>query len=206
MSRYWMRQVPNALTLLRMALIPWFTTLFLQKNYTMALILFTLAGVTDYFDGALARRLGYKTQLGAVLDPAADKLLMLVSFLALSWAGFIPPWLSALVIGRDLYIILGYGYLRYHYGNFPIRVTRLSKRNTFFQLLLIFSVFVEAFLRQKLPAFFSSYENFFGVFQHGLFYLLTLLTFLTGLQYTRIAGEIRKQVKDHGAAPVSKTF
>ncbi len=201
-----MRQIPNALTLLRMGLIPWFTVLFLQKNYTMALILFTLAGFSDYFDGALARRLGYKTKLGALLDPAADKLLMLVAFLALSWEGFIPVWLSALVIGRDLYIILGYGYLRYRYGTFTIRVTRLSKRNTFFQLLLIFSVFVQAFLQQKLPIFFSAYEVFLAMLQHGLFYLLTLLTFLTGFQYTRIAGEIRKQVKDHGAAPVSKTF
>src|SRR5262245_24837039 len=99
--------LPNSLTLLRILLLPVFTYFFLSGDYRIALIIFVVTGMTDVIDGFLARALQKKTTLGAVLDPAADKLLMLVTFIVLAMRDLVPGWLSALVILRDLVIVLG---------------------------------------------------------------------------------------------------
>lgn len=78
-----------------------------------ALILFAIAGFTDFLDGFLARRMNWQSRLGPYLDPAADKALMAGVYLALGWTGSVPPWLVALIFGRDLAILCGaYGIWR----------------------------------------------------------------------------------------------
>ena len=101
----------NQLTLLRMVLIPAFVILVLYSHFGWALAVFVTAGVTDGLDGLLARRLGQKTQLGAWLDPMADKLLLVTTFVVLTLPGLglanrLPVWLTVLIISRDVVIVL----------------------------------------------------------------------------------------------------
>ena len=101
----------NQLTLLRMVLIPAFVILVLYSHFGWALTVFVTAGVTDGLDGLLARRLGQKTQLGAWLDPMADKLLLVTTFVVLTLPGMgltnrLPVWLTVLIISRDVVIVL----------------------------------------------------------------------------------------------------
>jgi len=101
----------NQLTLLRMLLIPAFVILVLYGELGWALVAFVVAGVTDGLDGLIARRSGQKTQLGAWLDPMADKLLLVTTFIVLTLPGLglsnrLPVWLTVLIISRDVVIVL----------------------------------------------------------------------------------------------------
>ena len=100
--------VPNFLTLLRIVAIPCFLILLEDLRYPEALAVFVAAGVTDGLDGAIARLTHTKTTLGAFLDPAADKALLVSSFIALGFMHAVPRWLVVLVISRDVLIVLGY--------------------------------------------------------------------------------------------------
>jgi cardiolipin synthase (CMP-forming) len=103
------KQLPNCLTALRLFAAP-FTALFIWHNQDWAaLSVFAFAGLSDALDGYLARRLGSASRFGVYLDPAADKLLMLASFVTLTMMGAIPLWLTAAVILRDVAIVLGAG-------------------------------------------------------------------------------------------------
>ncbi|HVP83514.1 MAG TPA: CDP-alcohol phosphatidyltransferase family protein [Rhizomicrobium sp.] len=101
-----LRQIPNLLTALRLACAPITALLLLDHAYPAALAVFAFAGITDALDGFLAKRYGLDTRVGAWLDPAADKLLMLASFLALTYVAAAPPWLTLLVLARDAAIVL----------------------------------------------------------------------------------------------------
>lgn len=98
---------PNFLTSLRLVAAPFLALFVLDGRYGEAFAIFAMAGASDAADGFLAKRFGLMTQLGRYLDPAADKLLMLASFLVLVAIGAAPLWLAAIVIGRDLAIVLG---------------------------------------------------------------------------------------------------
>ena len=101
----------NQLTLLRMLLIPAFVILVIYGHLGWALVVFATAGVTDGLDGLIARRSGQKTSLGAWLDPMADKLLLVTTFVVLTLPGLglanrLPVWLTVLIISRDVVIVL----------------------------------------------------------------------------------------------------
>jgi cardiolipin synthase len=101
----------NQLTLLRIVLVPVFALCMLYRFPGWALVVFSVAGVTDLFDGLIARRTGQPTTLGAWLDPMADKLLLVTMFVMLTMPGMglanrLPLWLTVLVISRDLGIVL----------------------------------------------------------------------------------------------------
>ena len=115
-----LRQIPNALTALRLACAPFIAVLLQEQAYPAALGVFAIAGLTDAADGFLAKRYGLDTRVGAWLDPAADKLLMLASFLALTFIAVTPSWLTALVLARDAAIVLGV--LLAKYMGWPLRV------------------------------------------------------------------------------------
>jgi cardiolipin synthase (CMP-forming) len=100
-----LRHLPNALTVLRLFSAPLLAFLLLAGHAPAALGLLAFAGLTDAADGYVAKRFGLATRFGRYLDPAADKLLMLSAFLALTAIGVTPMWLTALVIGRDLCIV-----------------------------------------------------------------------------------------------------
>ena len=124
-----LKYLPNALTISRLLLALPLGVLILRQEFGWALAVGFLAGVTDALDGFSARRLGYLSQLGAALDPIADKTLILVAFLCLASSALIEWWLAALVIGRDLVIVLGALGYRVLIGPFKFGATALSKIN-----------------------------------------------------------------------------
>jgi cardiolipin synthase len=130
--------LPNLITLLRIGAIPLFLILLTDERYTEALVVFVLAGVTDSIDGAVARLTNSHTTLGAYIDPLADKLLLVSSFLILAFLGFIPRWLAILVISRDVIILFGFAVLYFITGHsIAVRPTLVGKASTFFQLLIV---------------------------------------------------------------------
>ncbi len=135
--------LPNFITLLRIGAIPVFLILLVDERYTEALIVFILAGITDSLDGLLARWLDARTTLGAFIDPLADKLLLVSSFVILAFLGDIPRWLAVLVIMRDVMILIGYSVLFFVTGHaIEVRPTLIGKVSTFFQLLTVIMALV----------------------------------------------------------------
>lgn len=128
--------LPNCITLARVLSVPIVFWLLLSRKYQAAFFLFALAGISDAVDGWLAKRYKLQTELGAYLDPLADKLLVVCIFVAMGWLGELPLWLVIAVVSRDLLIITGVmlAWLLDH----PVRIRPLvvSKANTFAQLLL----------------------------------------------------------------------
>ena len=100
------RAAPNLLTLMRLFIIPFLVIEILDGRYAVSFALFMLAGISDAFDGVLARWLSQKTTLGQYLDPIADKLLLSTLFVVLTHVGLIPRYVTVLVFSRDLGILL----------------------------------------------------------------------------------------------------
>ena len=135
--------LPNLITLLRIGAIPIFLILLVDERYTEALVVFILAGITDSLDGLLARWLDARTTLGAFIDPLADKLLLVSSFVILAFLGDISRWLAVLVIMRDVIILIGYSVLFFVTGHaIEVRPTLIGKASTFFQLLTVIMALV----------------------------------------------------------------
>jgi len=128
---------PNALTVIRILLIPLFVYEVLEGHYTSGLVVFFIAAVTDALDGFLARVFRLKTRLGTFLDPMADKLLVTAAYVILGIKGMIPLWLVVAVISRDTIIVLGAMVVHVVAGELDIRPHPVSKVNTFFQLLTV---------------------------------------------------------------------
>ena len=134
------RDIPNIITVFRFLLVPPVVWALLADRFGLALILFGVAGFSDAVDGYLAKRNDWGSRLGAVMDPLADKLLLLSAFITLGWLGWIPLWLVALVILRDLVIVTGA--LVYHFTieTVSMEPSLASKLNTFAQILLVLAV------------------------------------------------------------------
>ncbi len=104
-----MLNLPNCLTLVRILTIPIFLEFLAYRLFWEALWVFAIGGVTDFLDGFIARRMNQRTALGAYLDPVADKLLVITSYIMLGAIEGIPMWLAVVVVTRDLLILTGYG-------------------------------------------------------------------------------------------------
>jgi len=124
--------------MLRIGAIPLFLIFLADERYSEALLVFVLAGVTDSIDGAVARWMNSRTVFGAYIDPLADKLLLVSSFLILAFLGFLPRWLAILVISRDVITLCGFAVLYRITGHWiTIRPTLMGKASTFLQLLTV---------------------------------------------------------------------
>lgn len=123
----------------------------LERDFALALGLFLLAGVSDGVDGFLAKRYHWQSRLGSLLDPLADKLLLVSSTLTLAWLGLLPWWLVAAVFLRDLIIVSGAVWWNFHISLLEAEPTTVSKINTFMQIVLVLAV-VEEQLLGLLPA------------------------------------------------------
>ena len=136
--------IPNAISLMRIALIVPILMLILRNEFGWALGLFFFAGFSDGLDGYLANRFNWQSRLGGLLDPVADKLLVAGLFITLAWVGQIPIWLAALVILRDV-VIFG-GAVAYNFLIEPVQgePTRISKLNTALELLFLLFVLSHA--------------------------------------------------------------
>ena len=146
--------VPNLLTVFRMVLIPVFVSLLFYQRFLLALFVFILAGVTDGLDGLLARRFNQKSQLGTILDPIADKLMLVTSFVVLSMRSVFPQpvpshlpvpfWVTVAVISRDVFILVGAAAINIVTGFRGFRPSTLGKINTTVQIAAITAIIFAA--------------------------------------------------------------
>jgi cardiolipin synthase len=139
-----LRWLPNAISLLRIALVVPIILLIIDSRYAFALSLCFVAGFSDGVDGYLAKRFDWRTRIGALLDPIADKFLVASTFIVLVYTGHIPLWLGVLVIFRDV-VIVG-GATLYNFLIRPVEgePTRISKLNTALQMLFLLFVLSRA--------------------------------------------------------------
>lgn len=133
-----MLNLPNFLTLIRILSIPFFLVYLSYHRYLEALIIFIIGGVTDFLDGLAARLMKQQTPLGAYLDPIADKLLVITSFIVLGVIGGVPMWLAIIVVSRDVLIITGYGIIVFLTDERPeVRPSLIGKLSTLLQLFTL---------------------------------------------------------------------
>jgi len=137
-----LRDLPNILSIIRLLLVIPISMYLLNGDYKLACYLFVIAGITDGLDGFFARRFGWMSRFGSIVDPLADKLLIVVSFATLTWLDFIPLWLFIIVFARDLLIVLGVGFCQCILGNFDFKPNWVSKVNTFLQIMLVIAILV----------------------------------------------------------------
>lgn len=134
----WTSQIPNLISLARLLSAPWLGWLVLQHRFGLALAATFAVGMTDWLDGWAARHLnGGETKVGVVLDPLADKFMLVTLFLCCGPAGLIPIWLVALVLGRDLVIVVGATLVRVVKGPMKFTPMAVGKVSTFFQILSV---------------------------------------------------------------------
>jgi len=132
-----LKHLPNFISLLRLAAAPLTAWLILERQEMAAFLLFAAAGLSDWLDGFIARHWQLTSRFGAWLDPAADKLLMLLCFLALLHVGVTPWWLVALVIVRDACIVAGTAWARAVDAPLTVQASLLGKISTALQIVYI---------------------------------------------------------------------
>ncbi len=168
------RHLPNLITALRIALVWPVFWLISRGDFGSALLLAALAGTSDAVDGWLAKRFKWQSRLGGLLDPLADKLLLLAAFSALATIAAVPMWLFLLVIGRDLVIVCGA--IAYHnlIGPFDAQPTRLSKLTTVVQIVFVLAELLRLAWLPQWPG------------QGVLLVATALLTMVSGLNYVLV--------------------
>ena len=132
-----LRWIPNAISIMRIALIVPILLLFVNDEFGWALTLFLIAGMSDGVDGYIAKRFHWNTRLGAFLDPAGDKLLVAWSYGTLAYLGYIPVWLAIIVILRDVIIVSGSFMYHYLVRRLEGEPTRISKLNTALEFMFL---------------------------------------------------------------------
>lgn len=180
--------VPNLLTCLRMALIPVFASLLFYGYSGWALAVFVVAGVSDGIDGFVARRFNQQSELGTIIDPIADKLLMTVAFIVLSIPNVLQPsehlpvpfWVTAAVIGRDVLIVTVAGAINIMTGFRGFKPSWLGKLSTTVQVLAVTLILVAAVFGYSfyLPA---------------TYFVVVLLAFASGLHYVFFVAKLMKE-------------
>jgi cardiolipin synthase len=169
----------SKITLLRMFLVPFVAMGILYHRYGLTLLLFLFSGLTDLFDGFIARKWGQKTRLGALLDPMADKMLLSTSFLLLTLPAAnlhisIPIWLAVLVFGRDIIIVVSAVAITLTTGFTKFDPTIYGKVSTVVQICTVVAVLI------------ANYLNLDEIYVVWLFYLTFGLTLFSGLHYIYI--------------------
>lgn len=188
--------IPNLLTMFRMVLIPIFVSLLFYQKFLLALAVFVLAGVTDGLDGLLARRFAQESQLGTVLDPIADKLMLVTSFVVLSMRSVFPTplpahlpvpfWVTIAVISRDVFILVGAAAINIMTGFRGFRPSFLGKLSTTVQIVAIATII-----------FAASFPYGTGYYLPTLYAIVVSLAVLSGAHYvffiSRLLNEERRQ-------------
>jgi len=171
-SPFW--TVPNQITFLRLALLPVFLICLFYRRFEWALALLVIAGLSDALDGLLARRLNQKTELGMLLDPLADKLLLSSAFVVLSLKGVLDWWLTILVLARDVIILATAVVILLAAGRRTFPPSMYGKLTTVLQILLLFLAIAAA----AFPAAGLAHAV------HGLVYLVAAFTVISGTHYS----------------------
>lgn len=171
-----LRNLPNLISAARIVLVAPVVWYILQENYSLALLLFVIAGVSDGVDGFLAKRFHWQSRLGSILDPLADKLLIILSYAAVMWTQLIPLWLWLCILARDVIIVTGA--LTYHFaiGKFEMAPSLVSKFNTVVQIFLLVLVLGKSLT--TVPSWFMD----------SMVYLTLVTVLLSGLDYMIVWG------------------
>ena len=138
-----LRTMPNLLTLARICLAPLLVSTVVERQFVVGFVLFVVAGLTDALDGLLARLLKQRTVLGQYLDPVADKLLLSTLFLVLTHERLIPAWITTLVFGRDVAILVVAALLYASVGRRDFKPSLFGKANTLAQITTVAVVLLE---------------------------------------------------------------
>ena len=178
-----MRAIPHLVTLFRLLCSPLIAWLLIASHFRLALVFILLAGISDWLDGWAARQLDAAGHLGVILDPLADKILLVTLFVVLGFLRLIPLWMFALVIGRDLVIVFGAFLVRTLRGVKKFLPTMLGKVSTFFQIVLVLLTVSFAAFPYKL----LFWLNFTALVLSALF------TFLSGADYIRIGIQMARR-------------
>lgn len=171
------KDIPNIISILRILLVAPVMYMLYEGEFAIALLLFFVAGVSDGLDGYLAKRYNWTSHLGSMLDPIADKLLLVGSYGVLAWIGIIPMWLVVTIIARDIIIVVGSFSYYLLYGRYEMQPSNISKVNTFAQIVLVLFV----------VSSYGLFEVSADVVTAG-FYIVLLTTVLSGLDYILIWG------------------
>ena len=164
--------VPNFLTLCRVGSIPLFLSFLSRHQYTEALYVFVAAALTDALDGTVARWFDARTEIGAFLDPFADKLMLVSAFVVLTVEQDLPGWLLGVVVIRDVVVVGGYLMVAFFTSErMPVRPSYLGKLSTVLQLACV----VATLLRMGVE-----WSNYW----YGLLYLTVGVTALSGVHYS----------------------
>jgi len=171
------------MTLIRILLIPLFVIFIINKLFGWALITFAVAGITDGIDGLIARITHQRTELGAYLDPIADKLLLIAAFVTLAIIEILPSWLAVIVVTRDVIILLGFlVFILLDYRP-KIKPSLVSKVTTFFQISTILLVLM------------AGYAPVFKQLSSIAIYGTTLFTIVSGSHYIYVGTRILNEKK-----------
>lgn len=166
------RDLPNLISVLRIVLVVPVTLLLWQEHFTEALYLFAIAGFSDALDGYLAKRYGWTSWLGGLLDPLADKMLLVACYFTLGWQGLLPVWLVVAVLARDVIIVAGATAYHFFVARLEADPTLLSKINTLAQIVLVLAVVFNQAISISLQAF-----------TDALIYIVACTTVLSGAWY-----------------------
>jgi len=186
-----LRHLPNALTGLRMLLVVPLAWLIRTAQYDAALVVATIAGLSDALDGFFAKRFGWQSWLGGVLDPIADKLMLVACFVSLGIIDAHPDWLTWLVVGRDVIIVLGA--VAYHnlVGRISAQPLLLSKATTCVQIAYVLAQLVHLSSWLQLPLQLIT----------ALIWLTAVFTVASGLQYVAVwSFKAWRETHDEGPA------
>jgi cardiolipin synthase len=138
---FWsVRQIPNVITVIRMLLVVPIAICLARHQLAATMALFALAALSDAADGFLARRFGWQSELGGVLDPIADKLLLATVFVSLSFLKLVPLWLMVAAVARDAIIVLGAAAYRFFIGPLTANPSMVGKFNTLCQAAFVVAV------------------------------------------------------------------
>ncbi len=184
MSLSWL---PNALSVARILLVAPAVYLLFIEAYLATLVLFAVAGISDGVDGWLAKRFGWASELGAILDASADKLLVAAMFIALGIKGLVPWWLVGLIFLRDLCIVAATWINRQRIRNYEVRPFFTSKVNTAVQIGFVLLVIADAewnFLAPELMGA-AITVSALAVLISGLHYLHAWMHILRGMDRSK---------------------
>ncbi|MBA3770387.1 MAG: CDP-alcohol phosphatidyltransferase family protein [Blastocatellia bacterium] len=189
--------IPNLLTFMRIGLIPVFAIALVYGEEALALLIFTIAGVSDGIDGFLARRMQQESELGTIIDPVADKLLMTTAFVMLTMPGVmgtdephlpVPFWVTACVIGRDIGIVTIAGAINVMTGFRGFRPSWLGKASTFVQVVAVIVILIAA----VFPT-----NN--GLFLPATYVVVAGFAVFSGIHYIYFVAKLMREGDDAGA-------
>lgn len=182
--------IPNLLTFMRMALIPAFASMLFYGHYKLGLAFFVIAGISDGIDGFLARKFKQESELGTIIDPIADKLLMTTAFVILSIPNVLPPvrhlpvpfWVTITVIGRDVLILTVAAAINVITGFRGFRPSWLGKLSTLVQVIAVGLILLSA-------------VTGFSIYLPTTYTIVVFLAFVSGVHYIFQVARLMKQAE-----------